>query len=214
MPYTWFEFILAYKVSAHRLRGDNLDSEKYIETGFALAIGLSIGFPMFGVLTTHFFGHRHERVWKFRTVAFWCVTWMSIVGLMGLTFGWYDGLIRYSGESLNLLTVQREETQILKKDIHRTRGSGSTRYWLTLSNPDQEEVRVSKLYFDSVSVNQVVTIANAGYPKIYWPVEDSFSLNKLANFLFCYSLIVFLSCGFFAFAWIPESVYNFLLKKM
>jgi hypothetical protein len=191
-----------------------LDSEKYIETGFALAIGLSIGFPMFGVLTTHFFGHRHERVWKFRTVAFWCVTWMSIVGLMGLTFGWYDGLIRYSGESLNLLTVQREETQILKKDIHRTRGSGSTRYWLTLSNPDQEEVRVSKLYFDSVSVNQVVTIANAGYPKIYWPVEDSFSLNKLANFLFCYSLIVFLSCGFFAFAWIPESVYNFLLKKM
>ena len=140
---------------------------------------------------------------------------MSLVGLMGSTFGPYDGLIRYSGESLNLLTVQREETQILKKDIHRTRGSGnSTRYWLTLSNPDQEEVRVSKIYFDSVSVNQVVTIANAGYPKIYWPVEDSFSLNKLANFLFCYSLIVLLSCGFFAVAWIPEGVFNFLLKKI
>jgi len=191
-----------------------LNSEKYIDTAFALAIGISIGFPMFGLLTTHFFGHRQERVLKFRTVAFWCVVWMSLVSLIGSTFGPYDGLIRYSGESLNLLTVQQEETQILKKDIHRTRGSGSrTRYWLTLSNPDQEEVRVSKLYFDSVSVNQLVTIANAGYPKIYWPVEDSFSLNKLANFLFCYSLIVFLSCGFFAVAWIPESVFNFLLRK-
>ncbi len=186
-----------------------MESEKYIDTAFALAIGASIWFPLFGVLTTYRFGHRLESTLKLRTVAFWCIAWMSVVGVMGTTLGWYDGLIRYFGESLNLLSVQREETQILEKEIHRTRGSGNRlRYWLTLSNPDKEEVRVSRVYYESVSVNQVVTIANTGFPKVYWPVEDSFSLNKLANFLFGYSLIVLLSCGFFAFAWIPEGLFS------
>lgn len=74
--------------------------DKYIDLAFALAIGVSIGFPMFGVLTTHRFKHRLDQILRLRTVAFWCIAWMTFVGLIGTSFGWLDGLIRYSGETL------------------------------------------------------------------------------------------------------------------
>ena len=177
--------------------------DKYIDLAFALAIGVSIGFPMFGVLTTHRFKHRLDQILRLRTVAFWCIAWMTFVGLIGTSFGWLDGLIRYSGESLKLLTVQQEETQIQAKDTQRSRGS-STRYWITLSTLNQEQIQVSRVHYESLAIDQVVTIAYTTFPKVCWPVGDSFSINKLSNFLFCYVFLIFCSYGFFAFAWLPD----------
>ena len=179
--------------------------EEYIDIALALAVLLSIWFPLQGVLTAHFFKHRFKTAPNLKRVAIWCVVWMACISLLGLTFGWPNGLIRYSGESLHLLSVHREENQILTKDIQRTRGSGNrTRYWITLSTPDQVQIQVSKKYFESIAIDQSIPIAYTALPRVYWAVGDSFSIKKFANFLLCYAFLIFCSCGFLALAWLPN----------
>jgi hypothetical protein len=128
---------------------------------------------------------------------------MSFVGLIGLTFGWVNGLIRYSGETLDLIVVQQEETKVLKKDIQQSRGSNK-KYWITVSTAQQDRIQVSRKFYDSLEVDQVTSIAHTLFPKVYWPVEDPFNIVRFTNFLFCYSFLVFCSFGFFAFAWLPD----------
>lgn len=169
-----------------------------------LATVLSVGFPLFGVLTTHRFNYRLSRPPSLKKVGVFCSAWVIAIATFGAFLqGGPEGLLRHAGESWRLLEVVEIQASIANQEVSWPR-RGYRKYWITIAVPSAPRIQVSSAYYETVTTEQTISVRYTSFPRVYWPTEDLFSTQRLHGFLWGHSSIVFLSFGFFAFAWIPE----------